>query len=300
MTMEYRQTARTRPGRGTTVSVGDIQIGGDRIVLMVGPCAVESHSQMMAAAIAVREAGFPILRGGAYKPRTSPYAFRGLLEDGLRILDAARRETGLSIITEVMSEADVEAVAAVADVLQIGARSMHVSRLLEAIADVGKPILLKRGFSATMKEWFLAAEYILKRGNDRVILCERGIRGFDGEYTRNVLDLAAVAVAKRETHLPVIVDPSHGTGRADLVLPMVRAAIAAGADGLLIEAHPDPSSALCDGDQSLATADLPELAREAETIARAVGRSIYPSGVTAHAVESRPASVTVGGSAVRT
>jgi len=300
MSAEYRQAARANSGRGSTVSIGDITVGGEQIILMVGPCAVESHSQMMAAAIAVREAGFPILRGGAYKPRTSPYAFRGLLEDGLRILDAARRETGLAIITEVMSETDVEAVAGVADILQIGARSMHVSRLLEAIADAGKPILLKRGFSATMKEWFLAAEYILKRGNDRVILCERGIRGFDGEYTRNVLDLAAVAVAKRETHLPVIVDPSHGTGRADLVLPMVRAAIAAGADGLLIEAHPDPTSAMCDGGQSLATADLPHLAREAETIARAVSRSVYPIGAKMRGAEPLPASVAFGSSGVRT
>ncbi|HEV8638045.1 MAG TPA: 3-deoxy-7-phosphoheptulonate synthase [Chloroflexota bacterium] len=286
---EYRLASREHRATNTVVRVGDpsagpeavVEIGGPRVAMMVGPCAVESHAQVIATAVAVREAGFPILRGGAFKPRTSPYSFQGLMDEGLRLLDAARRETGLRIVTEVMSEADVDAVARVADVLQIGSRSMHAVRLLEAIADAGKPVLLKRGFNATIKEWLLAAEYVLRR-NEQLILCERGIRSFDDEFTRNVLDLGAVAVAKRETHLPVIVDPSQATGRADLVIPMCRAAIAAGADGLLIETHPDPREALCDGEQSLPTSELPRLAREVERMAQAMGRSIYP------AVESLP------------
>lgn len=279
MAKEYRQVSRESHPRDTVIRIGDVEIGGPTIAMMVGPCAIESQNQLMASAVAVRQAGFPILRAGAFKPRTSPYSFRGLLAEGLRLLDAARRETGLLIVTEVMSEHDVADVAGVADILQVGARSMHTTRLLEAIADAGRPVLLKRNFSATIKEWLLAAEYIVSRGNPNVILCERGIRGFDQEFARNVLDLTAVQIAKRETHLPVIVDPSHGTGRADLVIPMARAAIAAGADGLLIEAHPDPANALCDGDQSIATADLSILATEVERIALAMGRSIYPARV---------------------
>jgi 3-deoxy-7-phosphoheptulonate synthase len=274
---EYRLACREAHPHDTVVRVGETDIGGRQITMMAGPCAVESHVQLMATAIAVRGSGFPILRGGAYKPRTSPYSFRGLMDEGLRLLDAARRETGLAIVTEVMSENDVDEVAAVADILQIGARSMHTVRLLEAIADAGKPVLLKRNFNATIKEWLLAAEYVMRRNNEQVILCERGIRSFDDDFTRNVLDLSAVAVAKRETHLPVIVDPSQGTGRADLVIPMCRAAIAAGADGLIVEAHPSPADAMCDGDQSLATSQLPALADAVEAIAQAVGRSIYPA-----------------------
>jgi 3-deoxy-7-phosphoheptulonate synthase len=270
---EYREVSRELHPRDTTFRIGDVEVGGDRIVMMVGPCAVESLPQVLATAEAVRDAGFPILRGGAFKPRTSPYSFRGLLEEGLELLAEARERTGLKIITEVMSEADVDLVARYADVLQIGARSMHMFRLLETVADAGKPMMLKRGFHATIKEWLLAAEYIVRRGNDQLILCERGIRTFDGEYTRNVLDLGAVAVAKRETHLPVFVDPSQATGRAELVVPMCKAAIAAGADGLLVEAHPSPAEALCDGDQSLATADLPRLADEVERVARVMGRT---------------------------
>jgi 3-deoxy-7-phosphoheptulonate synthase len=273
---EYRLASREAHPRDTVVRVGEIEIGGPRIAMMVGPCAVESHVQVMETAVAVREAGFPIMRGGAYKPRTSPYSFRGLMDEGLRLLDAARRETGLAIVTEVLSEGDVAEVAAVADILQIGARSMHTVRLLEAIADAGKPVLLKRNFNATIKEWLLAAEYVMRRNNEQVILCERGLRSFDTDFTRNVLDLSAIPVAKRETHLPVIVDPSQGTGRAELVIPMCRAAIAAGADGLIVETHPRPADAMCDGDQSLPTSDLPRLADEVDRIARAVGRSIHP------------------------
>jgi 3-deoxy-7-phosphoheptulonate synthase len=270
---EYRQVSRELHRRDTTFRIGPVEVGGERIVMMVGPCAVEGRAQLLETAEAVAEAGFPILRGGAFKPRTSPYAFRGLLEEGLELLAEARERTGLPVITEVMSEADVDLVARYADVLQIGARSMHAFRLLEMVADAGRPIMLKRGFHATIKEWLLAAEYIVRRGNDQVILCERGIRSFDDEYTRNVLDLSAVPVAKRETHLPVFVDPSHGTGRADLIVPMAKAAIAAGADGLMIETHPNPAAAMCDGDQSLATADLPRLAREVERMARAMDRT---------------------------
>jgi 3-deoxy-7-phosphoheptulonate synthase len=251
-----------------------VSVGAGPIAMMVGPCAVESRDQLWAAALAVRDAGFPILRGGAYKPRTSPYSFQGMHEEGLELLDEVRRELGLLVITEVMSECDVDNVAAHADVLQIGARSMHSQRLLEAIADAGKPVLLKRGFHATIAEWLLAAEYVLRRGNGQVMLCERGIRSFDDEFTRNVLDLAAVQVAKRETHLPVIVDPSQGTGRADLVIPMSKAAIAAGADGLLIETHPNPARALSDSAQQIPTSELGRLRDEVELMARAMGRTL--------------------------
>jgi 3-deoxy-7-phosphoheptulonate synthase len=270
---EYREVSRERQPGDTRFDASGVEIGGQRVVLMVGPCAVEGRDQLLSAASAVAEAGFPFLRGGAFKPRTSPYAFRGLLEEGLELLAEARARTGLRIITEVMSEADVDLVARYADVLQIGARSMHVTRLLEAIADAGRPMMLKRGFNATIKEWLLAAEYIVRRANRQLILCERGIRSFDAEYTRNVLDLSAVQVAKRESHLPVFVDPSQATGRADLVIPMCKAAIAAGADGLLIEAHPAPAEALCDGEQSIPTAELPRLAREVERMARAMDRT---------------------------
>ena len=248
--------------------------------MMVGPCAVESRGQILETAEAVKEAGFPILRGGAFKPRTSPESFQGLHHEGLQLLREARDNTGLMVVTEVMSEMDVDAVASCADILQIGARTMQAYRLLEAVAETGKPVLLKRGLSATINEWLSAAEYILKRGNPNVILCERGIRGFDSDYTRNVLDLTAVQVVKRESCLPVIVDPSHGTGRADMVIPMARAAIAAGADGLLIETHPNPATALCDGAQSIPTSQLRYLGAEVEKIANAVDRTIYPVPVS--------------------
>ena len=281
ITKEYKEASREFHPGDTTLRVGNIEIGGQRVIVMAGPCAIESREQLMQTASAVKEAGFPILRGGAFKPRTSPYSFQGLFEEGLRLLDEARRETGLLVITEVMSESDVAAVAAYADILQIGARTMHAFRLLEAVADAGKPILLKRGFHATIKEWLLAAEYILKRGNSQVILCERGLRGFDSEFTRNVLDLSAVQVVKRESHLPVVVDPSHGTGRRDLVIPMAKAAIAAGADGLLIESHPNPAEALSDGAQSIPTSQLAQLAAEIEKIAQAMDRTIRPTKVPA-------------------
>jgi 3-deoxy-7-phosphoheptulonate synthase len=218
---------------------------------MAGPCAVESRDQLLKTAQAVREAGARVLRGGAFKPRTSPYDFQGLGVEALEILAEARAETGLLIVTEVMDSGDVDLVASYADILQIGARNMSAFRLLERVASTGKPVLLKRGMQATIREWLLSAEYILAKGNDRVILCERGIRTFDSEFTRNTLDLNAVAVARAETHLPIVVDPSHGTGRSDLVPTMARAAVAVGVDGLIVEVHANPVAALCDGNQSL-------------------------------------------------
>ena len=270
----YKEASREFHPADTVVDVGGVKIGGNRVVMMVGPCAVESREQLMATAEAVKGAGFPILRGGAFKPRTSPYSFQGLFIEGLRLLAEAREKTGLKIVTEVMSEADVQDVAAYADILQIGARTMPTFRLLERVAETGKPVLLKRGFHATIKEWLLAAEYILKIGNPNVILCERGIRSFDGEFARNVLDLTAIQIAKKESHLPVIADPSHGTGVREFVVPMARAAIAAGADGLIIESHPNPAEALSDGPQSIPAAEIPDLAKDMQTIAVAVGRTL--------------------------
>jgi 3-deoxy-7-phosphoheptulonate synthase len=241
---------------------------------MAGPCAVETHQQLIETAIAVTAAGAHILRGGAYKPRTSPYDFQGLGEDGLRMLAEARDITGLPVVTEVMDSEDVELVAKYADVLQIGSRNMSAARLLQKAARTGKPILLKRGFQASVREWLLSAEYILAQGNGQVILCERGIRTHDTEFTRNTLDLNVVPLLKRETHLPVIVDPSHGTGRADLVAPMSRGAVAVGADGLIIEVHPDPKHARCDGPQSLSLPEFANLALEVRAFSGAMCRAI--------------------------
>jgi 3-deoxy-7-phosphoheptulonate synthase len=227
-----------------------VKVGGKELVVIAGPCSVESEEQLMATACAVKAAGADMLRGGAYKPRTSPYDFQGLGVEALRFLKHASRETGLPIVTEVMSETDVEIVAEYADVLQVGARNMQNFSLLRKLAPVSKPILLKRGPSATVKEWLLAAEYLLSGGNPNVILCERGIKTFE-TATRNTLDLAAVALVKELSHLPVLADPSHGTGLRSLITPMSKAAAAAGADGLLIEVHPCPERALSDGPQSL-------------------------------------------------
>jgi 3-deoxy-7-phosphoheptulonate synthase len=242
--------------------------------VMAGPCAIESEEQMMAAALAAKRAGASVLRGGAFKPRTSPYDFQGLGEKGLELLSAAGRATGLPVVTEVVDSEDVDLVARHADILQIGARNMSAFRLLQRVAETGKPILLKRGLQATIKEWLLAAEYILSRGNSQVILCERGIRTNNNEFTRNTLDIAAVPVLKKETHLPVIVDPSHATGRADLVEPMCRAALAVGADGVLIEMHPWPQEALCDGKQSVTREALDQLMCSLRMMAPLAGRAI--------------------------
>ncbi|TAK35757.1 MAG: 3-deoxy-7-phosphoheptulonate synthase [Chloroflexota bacterium] len=270
----YHLASRDVHPESTVIQVGDVRIGGAQLVVMAGPCAVESHEQLLQAAYAVRAAGATLLRGGAFKPRTSPYDFQGLGEEGLQILAEARERTGLRIVTEVVDTEDVAVVARYADVLQIGSRNMSAFRLLQKAAETGKPIMLKRGFQSTIKEWLLSAEYVLASGNNQVILCERGIRTYDTEHTRNTLDLTAVPVLKRETHLPVIVDPSHGTGRTDLVGPLSKAAVVVGADGLLLEVHPDPSSALCDGQQSLSTSEFHGLMDELRPMAELVGRYV--------------------------
>jgi 3-deoxy-7-phosphoheptulonate synthase len=271
----YKHVSREFRKQDTIVKLPNgLEVGGKRIMMMVGPCAVEDRDQVMTMAKANAQNGFPVLRGGAFKPRTSPYTFQGLGVEGLRILREAADEHGLLVVTEVMSEMDVEMCAEYADILQIGARTMHAFRLLMAVGRTRKPVLLKRGFHATIKEWLLSAEYIINEGNWNVMLCERGIRSFDDEFSRNVLDLTAVQVLKNESHLPVIVDPSHGTGVRDLVIPMAKAAVAAGADGLIIEAHPDPTKALSDGPQSLPVEWLPKLHEEVGRIAAAMDRTL--------------------------
>lgn len=257
----------------TVVNVNGVEIGGKKIVVMAGPCSVESHEQFMTTAVSVKAHGATILRGGAFKPRTSPYSFQGLGQEGLEIMADAREATGMPIVTEVMSAEMVPLVATYADILQIGARSMQNYALLHAVGEANRPVLLKRGMMSTIEELLMSAEYILSHGNEQVMLCERGIRTYE-TYTRNTLDLSAVPVLKSLTHLPVIVDPSHGTGKWDLVAPMARAAVAAGADGLIIEVHPDPDSALSDGAQSLKPKRFAELMETLPLIAQAVGRSM--------------------------
>jgi len=234
----------------TIIKVGDAVIGGPMPVIMAGPCSVEDEEQMVSTAKAVKAAGATVLRGGAFKPRTSPYSFRGMGEDGLKLLQLAKQETGLPIITEVMATADVETVAKYADILQIGARNMQNYNLLDEVGTIGKPVMVKRGLSASYEEWLLAAEYVMAGGNQEVILCERGVRGFE-TFTRFTLDVAAVPVIKRLSHLPIVCDPSHSTGKWYLVTPVALASVAAGAHGLLIEVHPNPDVAKCDGPQSL-------------------------------------------------
>jgi 3-deoxy-7-phosphoheptulonate synthase len=267
----YKLASREFRPQDTIVDVAGTKIGGLEVVVIAGPCSVESEEQLLETATRVRQSGATLLRGGAFKPRTSPYAFQGLGEDGLRILAHAREKTGLGIVTEVMESAEVEIVADYADMLQVGARNMHNTKLLRSLSKINKPILLKRNFSATLNEFLMSAEYLLAGGNDRVVLCERGIRTFV-EYTRNTLDLNVVPAVKKLSHLPIIVDPSHGTGRQDLVLPMSRAAIAAGADGLIVEVHPNPAEAFSDGEQSLTPDRFRELMKEIRIIAAAVGR----------------------------
>jgi len=258
---------------GTQVLLGGSSIGGEAIAIMAGPCSVEDRDQIQTCARFVAAYGATALRGGAFKPRTSPYAFQGLGHEGLEMLAEAGRATGLPVVTEVMEPAEVEPMGALTDCFQIGARSMQNYPLLREVGRSGKPVLLKRGPSATVKEFILAAEYILLEGNPNVILCERGIRTFE-TATRNTLDLNAVPVLKAQTHLPVVVDPSHGTGRRDAVIAMARAAVAAGADGLIVEVHPDPARALSDGDQSLTLAQFRALVEEIRPVAEAVGRKV--------------------------
>lgn len=251
----YKMASREGKLGSTVVKVGDIEIGGQEPVVMAGPCMVESEDQLLTTARAVKEAGASILRGGAFKPRSSPYSFRGMGVDGLKLLKAASQETGMPVITEVMGVRDVDTVCEHADILQVGTRNAQNFLLLDEMGKVNKPVVLKRGFSGTYEDWLLAAEYIMAGGNQDVILCERGIRTFE-TYTRNTLDVAAVSAIHHLSHLPVIVDPSHGTGRWRLVAPMAIASVAAGADGLLVEVHPDPDKALSDGAQSLTPANF--------------------------------------------
>jgi 3-deoxy-7-phosphoheptulonate synthase len=252
---------------------GGVVVGGERLVVMAGPCSVESREQVLEVAMKVKAAGAAVLRGGAFKPRTSPYAFQGLEEDGLKLLDEARRETGLPVVTEVMEPEKVEVVAEHSDILQIGARNVQNFSLLRRVAETRKPVLLKRGMSTSIQEWLLSAEYVLAGGNPHVILCERGIRTFETS-TRFTLDLNAVPVVKRLTHLPIVVDPSHGTGHWQYVEAMAMAAIAAGADGLIIEVHPRPEEALSDGPQSLKPERFSVLMQKVGKIAEAVGRTV--------------------------
>lgn len=269
----FKMASRESHPANTLIDVAGVEIGGSRFCLMAGPCSVESEEQLLATAEAVKASGATILRGGAYKPRTSPYEFQGLGREGLRLLALAREKTGLKIITEVLSERDVEHVAEVADILQIGARNSQNFQLLIEAAKSGKPILLKRGMSERIEEWLLAAEYILAHGNPNVILCERGIRTFE-TYTRNTLDLAAVAIAKKESHLPVIVDPSQGCGRADLVIALCCGAVAMGADGLIIEVHPNPAEAMSDGQQQVDFAAFKNLVETIQPFLTAVKKSV--------------------------
>ena len=269
----YKLVSREFHPEDTIVSVGGVQVGGARVVVIAGPCAVESLEQTLTIAKEVKARGADLLRGGAYKPRTSPYAFQGLGEEGLKILAAAREATGLPVVTEVLDTANVEIVAHYADCLQIGARNMQNFELLKKAGRTGKPVLLKRGMSATLEEFLLAAEYVLAEGNPSVILCERGIRTFT-DFTRNTLDLSVVPAVERLSHLPIVVDPSHGTGRREKVLPMSRASIAAGADGIAVEVHHKPAEALSDGPQALTPDMFGELMSQIRPIAAAVGRTM--------------------------
>ena len=270
----FKLASREVIAEDSVVRVGAVAIGGTApLAVMAGPCSIESREQTLATAHAVRAAGATALRGGAFKPRSSPYAFRGLGVDGLELLAEARQETGLAIVTEVLTPADVEAVARVADCLQIGARNMQNYSLLDAVGEQPKPVLLKRGMAATIEEFLLSAEYILARGNRNVILCERGIRTFE-KYTRNTFDINAIPLLKRLSHLPVVADPSHGTGKWYLVAPVALAAVAAGADGLIIEVHPSPDHALSDGFQSLTFENFATLMTQVTAVAGAIGRAV--------------------------
>jgi len=275
----YKRVSREWKADATVVQLpGGLTIGGDEVPVMAGPCSVESEAQILAAAHAVKESGATILRAGAFKPRSSPYSFQGLGLEGLKLLERARRETGLLIVTEAVDPEGVDRVAEVADIVQIGARNMQNYSLLRRAGRAGKPVLLKRGIAATIQELLLAAEYILAEGNPDVILCERGIRSYDTQ-TRNLLDLSAIPIVHGLSHLPIIADPSHGTGRRDMVPPMARAAVAAGADGLLVEVHPNPDRALSDGAQSLRPEQFERMMVELRLIAEAIGRRIAePAG----------------------
>jgi 3-deoxy-7-phosphoheptulonate synthase len=273
VTEPYKLASRAFKPEGTVIAVGDVRIGGDEVIVMAGPCSAETEEQVDATAAAVKRAGAKILRGGAFKPRSSPYSFQGLGEDGLRLLRAAANEHDLKLVSEVMDVSQIALIDQYCDIFQVGARNMQNFTLLKELGRARKPVLLKRGIAATIEEWLLSAEYILAGGNGAVILCERGIRTFEN-YTRNTLDISAIPVVKKLSHLPIVVDPSHGTGRRDKVAPMARAAVAAGADGLIIEVHCDPDHALSDGAQSMYPAQFDRLMAELRIIAPAIGRTI--------------------------
>ncbi len=272
----YKLSSREFKKENSTVKVGDVVIGGDELVVMAGPCSVEDEKQMVSTAIAVKAAGAHMLRGGAFKPRTSPYSFRGMGVQGLKLLAKAREETGLPIITEVMTSEDVDTVSQYADILQLGARNMQNFNLLDAVGKAKKPVLLKRGLAASYEEWLLAAEYILSGGNSQLILCERGIRTFEHQ-TRFTIDLAAIPVIQRLSHLPIIADPSHSTGKWYLVPPIALAAVAAGAHGLLVEVHPNPDLAKCDGPQSLTFENFAKLMEQIRSVAQSIGKVPAPT-----------------------
>jgi 3-deoxy-7-phosphoheptulonate synthase len=269
----YKLVSREFQKHDTVIDVRGVKIGGNQVVAMAGPCSVETREGLIEVAKAVKDAGALVLRGGAFKPRTSPYAFQGLGVEGLKYLAEAREATGLPIVTELMDPRDMDAICEYADIIQIGARNMQNFRLLQEVGRTNKPVVLKRGLSATILELLMSAEYIASQGNRNIILCERGIRTFE-TATRNTMDISAVPVLKQLTHLPVMVDPSHGVGKWDLVAPMAKAAIAAGADGLIIEVHQDPENALCDGPQSLKPVKFDALMKELRRVAEAVGRSM--------------------------
>ena len=274
VTKPYKQVSREWKSESSVIRLpGGLSIGGEDIIVMAGPCSVESEAQIILAAQAVRESGATVLRAGAFKPRSSPYSFQGLGKPGLKLLAKAREESGLLLVTEAMDPEGVDLVSEVADIIQIGARNMQNYSLLKKAGRSGKPVLLKRGMSATIQELLLSAEYILAEGNPDVILCERGVRGFDSA-TRNLFDLSSIPVVHGLSHLPIVADPSHGTGHRDMVIPMARAAVAAGADGILVEVHPTPDRALSDGAQSLYPEQFDRMMRETRLIAEAIGRRI--------------------------
>jgi 3-deoxy-7-phosphoheptulonate synthase len=269
----YKLVSRDNHPATSPVNVAGVEIGPATFTFIAGPCAVETPEQTLAAAYMAKNAGAALLRGGAYKPRTSPYAFQGLGEKGLQILAEIRDEVGLPVVTEVVDAHDVDTVAAYADMLQIGTRNMQNFGLLQAVGSIGKPVMLKRGMNATIEEWLMAAEYIAQRGNLDIVLCERGIRTFE-TATRNTLDISAVPVVHALSHLPVVVDPSHSGGRRDLVVPLSRAAIAVGADGIIVDVHPHPDQALCDGPQALVDADLDQLTAAVRDLPPLLGRRL--------------------------
>lgn len=273
ITEPYKLASRTFKPDDTVITIGDVRIGGDEVIVMAGPCSAESESQVQSTAAAVKRAGAKVLRGGAFKPRSSPYSFQGLGEEGLKMLRAGADAHDLKLITEVMDISQIEVIDKYADIFQVGARNMQNFTLLRELGRTRKPVMLKRGIAATIEEWLLSAEYVLSGGNGQVMLCERGIRTFE-TMTRNTLDVSAIPIVKQLSHLPIVVDPSHGTGRRDKVAPMARAAAAAGADGLIIEVHCDPDHAMSDGAQSMFPAQFERLMAELRIIAPAIGRSI--------------------------